>query len=107
LRIGVTVRQSAAPQTFALGTTGATMAVEAYEVSAVGTTLVDLRNFAPFGEIHGLSQIRATIQHAGTSELLSVNSDLMVDLAPLPAATQVAAPAPAAPAPANPPVGMR
>jgi hypothetical protein len=102
VRIGVSVRQSAAPQQFPLDE-GVTLTVEAYEVSAVGTTLVDLRNFAPYGEMHGLSQMRARVSKGAEAEDISLDSDLMVTLAPLPAEapTQAAAPAPApAPTPA-------
>jgi hypothetical protein len=99
LRIGVTVRQSATAQTFTLGAHGK-IAVEAYEVSVVGSTLVDLRHFAPIGEMHGISQMRATVQHGSATETVNVNSDLMIDLDPLPnAPAQGAAQNPATPAP--------
>ena len=107
LRIGVTVRQSAPPQQFALGAEGGDkLIVEAYEVSAVGVTLVDLREFAPLGELHGLSQIRGTYTTATASTPFLVNSDLMVQLAPLPAEAAVPAPAAATPAPAAAPVAV-
>ena len=84
LRIGITVHQSAKPQVLPLGDSGNTLNVESYEVSAVGTTLVDLHSFAPTGEVRGLSQMLATLHHGTADEQFSLNSDLLVQLTPLP-----------------------
>lgn len=105
VRIGVVVRQSATAQEVALGS-GLTLGLEAYEVSAVGSTLVDLKSFAPLGEIHGLSQMLGTLRRGTESEPFSLNSDLMVQVVPLPAAAPVQQESPAPP-PVEGPVSMR
>jgi hypothetical protein len=85
LRIGVSLRQSAEPQSVPLDASGATtLEIEAYEVSAVGTTLVDLHGFAPLSEIHGLSQMRGTIRRGSQVEPVAINGDLVLQVAPLP-----------------------
>lgn len=84
LRIGISLRQSATPQQFVLGLDGSKLQVEAYEVNAVGSTLVDLHGFAPLSEIHAVSQMRATLQRGTEVEPVAVNGDLTILIAPLP-----------------------
>ncbi|HEX6240515.1 MAG TPA: hypothetical protein VFZ61_06460, partial [Polyangiales bacterium] len=102
LRIGISLRQSATPQEFTLGLDGTKLQIEAYEVNAVGSTLVDLHGFAPLSEIHAVSQLRATLQRGAQVEPVAVNGDLTILIAPLPEgagpapASQEAAPAAAA-----------
>jgi hypothetical protein len=85
LRIGVSLRQSATPQQFTLGEHGAVFKLEAYEGSAVGTVLVDLHGFVPLTDVHGQSQMRATVQRGDQSEPMSVSGDVSIQIAPLPA----------------------
>jgi hypothetical protein len=92
LKLGVSLRQSASPQQFPLGTDGTTFHLEQYEGSAVGTSLVDIHSLVPLTDVSGQTQMRASIQHAGQSEPLAMGGDVMIQITPLPAA---AAPAPA------------
>jgi hypothetical protein len=96
LRIGIALQQSAAPQEIVLGLDGSRLMVEAYEVNAVGTTLVDLHAFAPMAEVHAVSQMRATVQRGGRSEPIGISGDLTILIAPLPEGVGAA---PSAPAP--------
>ena len=100
LRIGIALQQSATPQEIVLGIDGSRLQVEAYEVSAVGTTLVDLHAFAPMAEVHGISQMRATVTRGGRAEPIAVSGDLTILIAPLPEGVGAA---PAAPGPDAPP----
>lgn len=84
LRIGISLRQSATPQEFTLGLDGSKLLIEAYEVNAVGSTVVDLHSFAPLSEVHAISQMRATLQRGGQVEPVAVNGDLTILIAPLP-----------------------
>jgi hypothetical protein len=92
LRLGVSVHQSAKPQEFPLGLDGSMFHLEAYEVSAVGSAVVDLHGLAPLSELHALSQLRATISRAGQVEPVAMNGDLTIQIAPLPSSVQVQAP---------------
>jgi hypothetical protein len=113
LRLGISVHQSAKPQEFPMGMDGTTMHIEAYEVNAVGTTVVDLHGFAPLSELHAVSQMRATVHRGTAVEPVAVNGDLKILIAPLPkdiapkdAAPKDAAPKDPAPeAPASAPQG--
>jgi hypothetical protein len=93
LRIGISLRQSATPQEFVMGLDGSKLHVEAYEVNAVGSTIVDLHGFAPLSEIHAVSQMRATLTRGAEVEPVAVNGDLTILIAPLP---EGVGPAPAA-----------
>jgi hypothetical protein len=111
LRLGVAVRQSAKPQEFPLGLDDSTFHLEAYEVSAVGSAIVDLHGLAPVSEMHALSQLRATVTRAGQVEPVAMSGDLTLQIIPLPSSMQVQAPAEAPPpaseaAPAQPSPGV-
>jgi hypothetical protein len=95
LKLGVSLRQSASPQQFALGEDGTTFQLEQYEGSAVGTSLVDIHSLVPLTDVSGQTQMRASVQHAGQSEPLAMGGDISIQITPLPAApaaTPAAAP---------------
>lgn len=84
LRIGIAVRQSAKPQEFAIGMDGTTFQLESYEVSGVGSTVVDLHGLAPLSELRAQSQLRATLRRAGQVEPVAMSGDVTIQIAPLP-----------------------
>ena len=85
LRLGVAVRQSAKPQSFSIGLDGTTFDLESYEMSAVGSVIVDLHGLAPLAEMHALSQMRATMRRAGEAAPVAMSGDGTILIAPLPA----------------------
>jgi hypothetical protein len=85
LRIGVTVRQSAKAQSFQMGLDDTTLNIESYELSAVGTLVMELHHLAPLSELRVLSQMRATLQRAGKLEPVAMSGEGAILIAPVPA----------------------
>jgi hypothetical protein len=86
LKLGVSLRQSASPQQFALGSDGTTFQLEQYEGNALGTSLVDVHSLVPLTDLSGQTELRASVQHAGKSEPFAMGGDVTIQITPLPAA---------------------
>lgn len=90
LRLGVSLRQSADAQSVPLSSDGTTLELEAYEVSAVGSTIVNLAGFAPLSEVRGVSQMRGTLRRGAAIEPFAIDGDVIIQIAPLPEGVKAA-----------------
>jgi hypothetical protein len=97
LRIGVTMNQTAAPQTVADATDGASFKLETYEVSGTGSMLMNLDGITPLSEMHATSNLRGALVHGDQSEPLAAAGSL--DLVVAPVGSNVPAPASTAASP--------
>ena len=84
LRLGVTLRQSAAPQEVAYDET-TKLKVDSYEFSGTGSMVMSLDAITPLSEIRGNSELRGTVLTGGQSEALAVAGSIEAIVAPLPA----------------------
>jgi hypothetical protein len=107
LHLGISARQSAVPQEFPHGIDGSVIKLQAYEMTAVGNSVVDLHGFAPMSELHATSEMRASLHRGALVEPIAMSGDLTIVIAPLPEgalkAQQEAAPPPPAADPVAPP----
>jgi hypothetical protein len=85
LRIGVTIQQSATPQDVMLSKDGADkLSLEAYQVSSVGSSVVNLEDITPHSELRGNSEMRAVLHRGGQAPVaVAVGGELLVNVEPV------------------------
>jgi hypothetical protein len=81
MRLGVTLQQTAAPQTVPSG--DVSLKIETYEVSGTGSMLMSLDGITPLSEMHASAEMRGELSQGDKKEPVMASSVLDMVVAPV------------------------